>query len=74
MKNQCDADPNDLPMILRVLSVEEVGSVSGGIPYGTAVTVALLDTASLGPLVLAFGVGYVVGTVIYDNWKLDWWP
>jgi len=51
---------------MKVLSDDEVTQVSGGLPWMTPAMLALADTGSLGPLAWSFGIGYGIGTLIYN--------
>jgi len=51
------------------LGITEQEEVSGGIPYTMAARAALLDTASLSPLLFAFSVGYTIGTLGYATYR-----
>jgi hypothetical protein len=54
---------------IQDLEIQEIEEVSGGLPWTTPAMVALADTASLGPLVWAFGIGYTIGTVAYYSYR-----
>ena len=52
---------------MQTLSHAEAGQTAGGILWTTPAAVAILDSASFGPLVGAFGAGWAIGTFIYDH-------
>ena len=56
---------------MRTLSHVQTEQATGGILWTTPWLVALADSASLGPLGIAFGAGYSVGTFIYNTWISD---
>ncbi len=56
---------------MQTLSHSQAEHATGGILWTTPAFVALADTASLGPLGLAFSVGYGAGTFIYNTWLSD---
>ncbi|MBJ7311289.1 hypothetical protein ACFOLJ_03685 [Rugamonas sp. CCM 8940] len=62
-----NCNPRDGIMTIHELSGIEANEVSGGIPWTTAASVALAESASLGPLVWAFGMGFVIGTTKYKT-------
>lgn len=51
------------------LNSEEVDQISGGIPYSTAARLAILDGASISPLLFAFSLGYSIGTLGYTSYR-----
>ncbi len=54
---------------MQIISQAQASQTAGGIPWLAPVTVAMVsDSAILGPLGFAFGVGYGIGTFIYHNW------
>lgn len=52
---------------MQTLATSRTDRAAGGILWSTPAMVAILDTASFGPLVGAFGAGYAVGTFIDNN-------
>ena len=56
---------------MRTLSCSETRQTGGGILWTTPALVAIADTASLGPLGMAFSAGYGIGTLIYNTWLSD---
>lgn len=52
---------------MQMLTHSQAEQTSGGILWTTPALVAIMDSACFGPLVGAFGAGYAIGTVIYDN-------
>jgi len=61
-------------MAIREISSNEIEIPSGGIAWTTPVAVALADSASLGPLVWAFGFGYAIGTLGYNIYARHVYP
>lgn len=53
---------------MQTLSSSQTEQTAGGILWSAPAAVAILDSAALGPLAIAFGAGYTVGTYIYQNW------
>ena len=56
---------------MQTLTLSQTDRAAGGLLWTTPAAVAILDTASFGPLTAAFAAGYGVGMLIYNNWLAD---